>query len=103
MRRIFNIGLYSAAFSGLNVFVGYLSVIAIFSSELSQIAKDVTGQEHTPIYIGGDFNDVVISDLPKYKEDGNLTNLVLDLGIGEALVFAKKQYVPPKIEIQNQI
>ena len=52
---------------------------------VSKIAKDVTGSDEVPIYIGGQYNDVLISDLPKSTEkvqfigDVNREDIYMDL------------------------
>ena len=51
----------------------------------SKIAKDVTGTDEVPIYIGGQFNDVLIGDLPTSTEkvqfigDVNREDIYMDL------------------------
>ena len=54
----------------------------------SKIAKDVTGSDEVPIYLGGQYNDVLISDLPTSTEkvqfigDVNRERIYMDLYTG---------------------
>ena len=54
----------------------------------SKIAKDVTGSDEVPIYLGGQYNDVLISDLPTSTEkvqfigDVNREDIYMDLYTG---------------------